>query len=65
MTGWPGGDGADASEVRMPAEALLRLSYGRLDPGHTPAGVHRGRRRPGPAAPGVSRLLSVQGPVSR
>ena len=39
MTGWPGADGADASEVRMPAEALLRLSYGRLDPGHTPAGV--------------------------
>ena len=38
MTGWPGGDG-DASEVRMPAEALLRLSFGRLDPGHTPAGV--------------------------
>ena len=30
---------AGASEVRMPAEALLRLSYGRLDPGHTPAGV--------------------------
>jgi uncharacterized protein (TIGR03083 family) len=39
MTGWPGGDGAGASEVRMPSEALLRLSYGRLDPGHTPAGV--------------------------
>jgi len=39
MTGWPGGDGAGASEVRMPAEALLRLSYGRLDPGHTPPGV--------------------------
>lgn len=39
MTDWPGGDGAGASEVRLPAEALLRLSYGRLDPGHTPAGV--------------------------
>ncbi len=39
MTDWPGGDPAGASEVRMPAEALLRLSYGRLDPGHTPAGV--------------------------
>ena len=39
MTDWAGGDGAGASEVRMPAEALLRLSYGRLDTGHTPAGV--------------------------
>jgi uncharacterized protein (TIGR03083 family) len=39
MTGWPGDDGAGAGEVRMPAEALLRLSYGRLDPGHTPAEV--------------------------
>jgi uncharacterized protein (TIGR03083 family) len=37
MTDWPG-DGAD-SEVTMPAAALLRLSYGRLDPGHTPAEV--------------------------
>jgi uncharacterized protein (TIGR03083 family) len=39
MIGWPGDDGAGASEVRMPSEALLRLSAGRLDPGHTPAGV--------------------------
>jgi hypothetical protein len=39
MADWPGdGAGADG-EVRMPAEALLRLAYGRLDPGHTPAGV--------------------------
>jgi len=39
MPDWPGdGAGADG-EVRMPAEALLRLAYGRLDPGHTPAGV--------------------------
>jgi uncharacterized protein (TIGR03083 family) len=39
MTDWPGdGAGADA-EVRMPAEALLRLAYGRLDPAHTPAAV--------------------------
>jgi len=37
MTDWPG-NGAD-SEVSMPAEALLRLAYGRLDPAHTPAGV--------------------------
>jgi uncharacterized protein (TIGR03083 family) len=40
MTDWPE-DGTDApvSEVSMPAEALLRLSYGRLDPAHTPASV--------------------------
>jgi uncharacterized protein (TIGR03083 family) len=38
MTDWPGGDGA-APQVRMPAEALLRLAYGRLDPAHTPAEV--------------------------
>ena len=37
MSDWPGDDGAAASELRMPAEALLRLSYGRLDPEHTPA----------------------------
>jgi uncharacterized protein (TIGR03083 family) len=41
MTDWPGeeGAGAGATEIRMPAEALLRLSYGRLDPAHTPADV--------------------------
>ena len=40
MTDWPE-DGTDApvSEVTMPAEALLRLSYGRLDLAHTPASV--------------------------
>jgi hypothetical protein len=40
MTDWPqdGYDGS-AGEVTMPAEALLRLAYGRLDPDHTPAGV--------------------------
>ena len=32
-------DGAAASEVRLPAEALLRLAYGRLDPAHTPDGI--------------------------
>jgi hypothetical protein len=32
------GDRADATAgLRLPAEALLRLVYGRLDPGHTPA----------------------------
>ncbi|HEY3733937.1 MAG TPA: maleylpyruvate isomerase N-terminal domain-containing protein [Streptosporangiaceae bacterium] len=41
VTDWPGaGEAADgAAEVSMPSEALLRLAYGRLDPGHTPAGV--------------------------
>jgi uncharacterized protein (TIGR03083 family) len=32
-----GGEGI--ADMRMPAEALLRLSYGRLDSGHTPATV--------------------------
>jgi uncharacterized protein (TIGR03083 family) len=41
---WPGADeagvdGAPIAELTMPAEALLRLSYGRLDAGHTPASV--------------------------
>jgi uncharacterized protein (TIGR03083 family) len=31
--------GSDVHEIRMPAEALVRLAYGRLDPGHTPASV--------------------------
>ncbi|HEY7146096.1 MAG TPA: maleylpyruvate isomerase family mycothiol-dependent enzyme [Streptosporangiaceae bacterium] len=40
MTAWPGGAGGQsARQVSMPAEALLRLSYGRLDAGHTPAQV--------------------------
>ena len=36
---WPGEGPAGATadgQVQMPAEALLRLVYGRLDPGHTP-----------------------------
>jgi uncharacterized protein (TIGR03083 family) len=39
MTDWPGDEDADVPHVSMPAEALLRLSYGRLDPDHTPASV--------------------------
>jgi uncharacterized protein (TIGR03083 family) len=39
MADWPGDGGGADSEVRMPSEALLRLAYGRLDPGHTPAEV--------------------------
>jgi uncharacterized protein (TIGR03083 family) len=38
VTDWPGEDG-DVPHVTMPAEALLRLSYGRLDPEHTPSSV--------------------------
>jgi len=34
-------DGTDAS-LRLPAEAFLRLVYGRLDPTHVPAGVIEG-----------------------
>jgi uncharacterized protein (TIGR03083 family) len=52
MTTWTGAEAArtaagqpaagsaiETAEVTMPAEALLRLAYGRLDPAHTPAGV--------------------------
>jgi uncharacterized protein (TIGR03083 family) len=40
MTEYPE-DGTDVpvDEVAMPAEALLRLAYGRLDPAHTPPAV--------------------------
>jgi hypothetical protein len=33
------GAGADGDDLRLPAEAFLRLVYGRLDPEHTPPGV--------------------------
>jgi uncharacterized protein (TIGR03083 family) len=36
---WPGSGPAGATadgQIQLPAEALLRLVYGRLDPGHTP-----------------------------
>jgi uncharacterized protein (TIGR03083 family) len=46
MPDWPGdaavgddGKDGDVPHVRMPAEALLRLTYGRLDAGHTPSSV--------------------------
>lgn len=38
MVDWSADASADA-EVSMPAEALLRLAYGRLDADHTPASV--------------------------
>jgi uncharacterized protein (TIGR03083 family) len=34
---WDGG--AETARIDLPAEALVRLLYGRLDPGHTPAGI--------------------------
>jgi len=39
MPDWPGDGGGADGEVGMPAEALLRLAYGRLDSGHTPPEV--------------------------
>jgi uncharacterized protein (TIGR03083 family) len=39
MTDWPGDDGDSPATVRLPAEALLRLTSGRLDPEHTPSSV--------------------------
>jgi hypothetical protein len=42
VVNWPGKDAAGVGPVPhvvMPAEALLRLSYGRMDPEHTPASV--------------------------
>lgn len=39
MTDWPGGTAEVPAHVTMPAEALLRLAYGRLDPLHTPDSV--------------------------
>jgi uncharacterized protein (TIGR03083 family) len=36
---WPGESAGDAPQVSMPAEALLRLAYGRLDAAHTPSSV--------------------------
>jgi uncharacterized protein (TIGR03083 family) len=40
MTDWPGeAVPGEVPHVSMPAEALLRLAYGRLDPDHTPSSV--------------------------
>jgi uncharacterized protein (TIGR03083 family) len=35
----PAEEGASGASLRLPAEALIRLVYGRLDPDHTPAAV--------------------------
>jgi hypothetical protein len=32
-------EGVDAFDLEIPAEAFLRLAYGRLDEEHTPAGI--------------------------
>jgi uncharacterized protein (TIGR03083 family) len=49
LTDWADGSEADG-EIRLPAEALLRLFYGRLDPEHTPEyaaeGIDLDRLRP-------------------
>jgi uncharacterized protein (TIGR03083 family) len=40
MRDWPAdGSAADVPQLRMPAEVLLRLVYGRLDAAHTPSSV--------------------------
>jgi len=39
LSGDAGAAAQGAREVSLPAEALLRLAYGRLDPAHTPADV--------------------------
>lgn len=39
LTDWPGDGTQSDGEVNLPAEALLRLAYGRLDPDHTPPSV--------------------------
>jgi uncharacterized protein (TIGR03083 family) len=36
------GEGDESGELRLPAEALIRLVYGRLDPAHTPPVETRG-----------------------
>jgi hypothetical protein len=35
----PADDGEVSGSLRLPAEALIRLVAGRLDPAHTPAGT--------------------------
>ena len=67
---WPGEGPAGATadgQVQLPAEALLRLVYGRLDPGHTPAGGDQrgpGAARPGPGgAPGAVTAASPGEPT--
>ena len=37
LTPAEGADAAGAADIELPAEALVRLVYGRLDPDHTPA----------------------------
>ena len=54
------GDGVAA--LKLPAEALVRLVYGRLDPAHTPV-VGAGRRPPRHPPSGVPRILTSTVPA--
>jgi uncharacterized protein (TIGR03083 family) len=47
------GDGGDGPDLELPAEALIRLVYGRLDPDHSPA----------PDGAGAARLLEELRPA--
>jgi hypothetical protein len=40
--GKPSGAQADGPSIALPAEAFIRLVYGRLDPDHTPPVVAKG-----------------------
>ena len=52
------GTSGDVPHVRMPAEALLRLAYGRLDAEHTPSSVSGDAGRAGQAPRDLPWLLS-------
>jgi hypothetical protein len=50
---WPGPGGTgSAAQITLPAEAMLRLVYGRLDPGHTPTAATAG-------GPGLDQVRAV------
>ena len=51
------GDSSATATLRLPAEAFLRLVYGRLNPDHTPDGITAEGTRSRPAAEGFPRLL--------
>jgi len=53
----PADDGEVSGSLRLPAEALIRLVTGRLDPAHTPRGPCRGPAVPGCLAAAVPRIL--------
>ena len=51
-------DGVAAADLTLPAEAFLRLVYGRLDPAHTPSSVTGDTARLADPQEGLPRLLS-------